>query len=181
MHAIVLINTFEKQTPNTFASIPLAEAIGKDSSNVRKEQTFISQVSIEILPNNNSNIDYQHKQPIVTKSSTEAELVGMSDVCSEVISLRNFVIAQGQPVAPAIVLQDNNSAMALVDRGGPCSKRSRHIDIRHFWVAEKVNDGSVKIVRCPTEVMWANILTKPLGRTQFVAEREGLTNCWNMC
>ena len=55
-----------------------------------------------------------------------------------------------------------NAAMSLVDNGGPCSKRSRHIDIRYFWVKEKVQDGSVNVVRCPTETMWANILTKPV-------------------
>jgi hypothetical protein len=116
------------------------------------------------------------KQPIVTKSSTEAELVAMSDVSSESINLRAFVIAQGEPARPVITYQDNNSAMALIQNGGPCSKRSKHIDIRYFWVAEKVLDGTVTVVRCPTETMWANLLTKSLPRTQFVAEREGVTN-----
>ena len=116
------------------------------------------------------------KQSIVTKSSTEAELVAVSDIGSEVVSLRNFVIGQGLPVMPAIIYQDNNSTMALIDRGGPCSKRSRHIDIRHFWITEQVTSGVVAIERCPTEVMWANILTKPVQGVQFVLECNGLTN-----
>jgi hypothetical protein len=115
-------------------------------------------------------------QGLVTKSSTEAELVAVSDIASEVIALRSFGIAQGLSAAPAIIYQDNNSTMSLIARGGPCSKRSRHIDIRHFWMAERVRDSVVAIVRCPTEIMWANILTKAVQGAQFIAERTGLTN-----
>jgi hypothetical protein len=116
------------------------------------------------------------KQKIVTKSSTEAELVAVSDIASEVISINNFGIAQGLPKLPAILYQDNNSTMSLIANGGPCSKRSRHIDIRHFWMTERVQRGDFIVVRCPTEIMWANILTKPLNGAQFITERHGLTN-----
>mmetsp|Transcript_9589 Transcript_9589/g.9388 ORF Transcript_9589/g.9388 Transcript_9589/m.9388 type:complete len:153 (+) Transcript_9589:452-910(+) len=77
------------------------------------------------------------KQKIVTKSSTEAELVRLSDTASQAIHLRNFIIAQGYEVGPAIIYQDNMSCMALMKRGGPGSERSRHINIRHFWLSEK--------------------------------------------
>ena len=116
------------------------------------------------------------KQSIVTKSSTEAELVAVSDVASEVISLRNYVIAQGQPGPPAVIYQDNSASMSLIDNGAPCSKRSRHIDIRYFWISDKVKDGNITIVRRPTETMWANVLTKPVQGAQFDRERDGLTN-----
>ena len=116
------------------------------------------------------------KQAIVTKSSTESELVAFSDVTSEVVCMRNFAIGQGYPAEPAIVYQDNISTMHLIDKGGPCSKRSRHIEIRHFWMQEKIADGSIVVERCPTEVMWANMLTKPVQGAQFIVEREGLTN-----
>ena len=59
------------------------------------------------------------KQKIVTKSSTEAELVGLSDTASQAIHLRNFVMAQGYEVGPAVIYQDNLSCMALMKRGGP--------------------------------------------------------------
>ena len=119
------------------------------------------------------------KQPIVTKSSTEEELIAVSDVASEVISLRNFAIDQGYPPTPAIIYQDNMSTMSLINNSGPCSKRSRHIDIRHFWMAEKIADGSIEVVHCPTNAMWANSLTKPVGGAQFAFERQGLTNWHN--
>ena len=45
------------------------------------------------------------KQAIVTKSSTESELVAFSDVTSEVVCMRNFAIGQGytQPNQPSYI------------------------------------------------------------------------------
>lgn len=116
------------------------------------------------------------KQKIVTKSSTEAELVGLSDTASPAIHMRNFLRAQGHDVGPVVVYQDNMSAMALVRRGGPGSERSRHINIRHFWLAERVAKGEVMVVHMPTEEMIANLLTKPVQGAQFVRERDAMTN-----
>jgi len=115
------------------------------------------------------------KQKIVTKSSTEAELVGLSDTASQAIHLRNFVLCQGYDTGPAIIYQDNLSCMALMKRGGPGSERSRHINIRHFWLKEKVDGGEVIVEHLSTERMFANSLTKPVQGTQFAVEREGLT------
>jgi hypothetical protein len=66
--------------------------------------------------------------------------------------------------------------MALMKRGGTGSERSRHINIRHFWVAEKVADGDVVIEHLSTIMMYANALTKPVQGAQFERERRGLTN-----
>lgn len=116
------------------------------------------------------------KQKIVTKSSTEAELVGLSDTASQAIHLRNFIIAQGYETGPAVIYQDNMSCMALIKRGGPGSERSRHINIRHFWLSEKVAQEEVIILHLGTDEMFANILTKPVQGAQFDRERQGLTN-----
>jgi hypothetical protein len=65
------------------------------------------------------------KQKIVTKSSTEAEVVvGVSDTAGQAIHLRNLIIAQGYDLGPAVVYQDNMSCMALFTRGEPGSDRS---------------------------------------------------------
>ncbi len=116
------------------------------------------------------------KQKVVTKSSTEAELIALSDTATQAIFIRNFVAAQGYDTGPAVLYQDNQSCIALMKRGGPASERSRHIEIRHFWLHEREETGEVKIVYMPTEEMVANLLSKPLQGAQFVKERAGLTN-----
>ena len=77
------------------------------------------------------------KEEIVTKSSIEAELVGLSDTANQATHLRNLIIAQGYEGGPAVIYQDNLSCMALIKRVGKGSERSRYIHIRYFWLTEK--------------------------------------------
>ena len=116
------------------------------------------------------------KQKIVTKSSTEAELVALSDFASQAIHMRNFLLGQGYKLGPAIVYQDNKSCMALIKRGGPGSERSRHIPIRYFWVHERVELGELKVEHLGTAKMHVNCLSKAVQGKQFAAERAGVTN-----
>ena len=54
-------------------------------------------------------------------------------------------------------------------------QQSRHINIRHFWLKEKVGQKEVIIEHLRTDEMFANILTKPVQGAQFDRERNGLT------
>ena len=116
------------------------------------------------------------KQTNVTKSSTEAELVGLSDSANQGIFMRNFIIAQGHNIGPLVIYQDNMSTIALVQRGRSAAERTRHIAIRFFWISERASSGEVKVVHMPSAQLYANLLTKPLQGPQFEEERKGLTN-----
>jgi hypothetical protein len=67
------------------------------------------------------------KQKIITRSSTESELVGHSDALSQVLWIREFLIHQGIILGPAIVYQDNQSTICLANKGRSTSDRTRHI------------------------------------------------------
>ena len=116
------------------------------------------------------------KQKIVSKSSTEAELVAVSDGLSEVIWARNFLLSQGVQLGPAVVYQDNMSTMALMEKGRSTSSRTKHINIRYFFVKDRVEAGEVVIKYAPTEEMLADILTKPLQGELFRKLRQALLN-----
>ena len=115
------------------------------------------------------------KQSIVTKSSTEAELIALSDSANQGLYIRNFLISQGRKMEPITIYQDNTSCMALVERGRSGADRTRHIAIRNFWIRERVVSGEAVIVHKGTKEMYANVLTKPLLGAQFVYERKCLT------
>lgn len=57
------------------------------------------------------------KQSIVTNSSTEAEVVALSDSANRGLHLRNFLKDQGHTMGPVKVYQDITSCTALVDKG----------------------------------------------------------------
>ena len=118
-----------------------------------------------------------NKQKLVTKSSTEAELVSLSDNISQVILTRDFLMSQGYNMKAAAVYQDNMSTMALAEKGRSTAEKTRHINIRYFFVKDRVEAGEIEIKYCPTEHMLADILTKPLQGQAFRDMRDILLNC----
>jgi hypothetical protein len=107
------------------------------------------------------------KQRLMTKSSTESELVGMSDALPMVVWFSNFLAAQGHVLLPAIIYQDNQSTIALAEKGKSTSDRTRHINIRYFFIKDLIDKGEVKIEYKPTDDMIADLLTKPLQGQKF--------------
>jgi hypothetical protein len=114
------------------------------------------------------------KQQLATKSSTEAELVGVSDAMPQVLWVREFMIAQGYAVGRVLLFQDNQSTIALARKGRSTSARTRHISIRYFFVKDRVDAGEVEIEYLPTGEMRADIMTKPLQGDLFKRMREAL-------
>jgi len=116
------------------------------------------------------------KQKIVTKSSTEAELVGLTDSLSQVIWTRDFLIGQGYKMAPARVFQDNTSAMALAAKGRSTNDRTRHIHVRYFFAKDRTESGEITIEHMPTKDMTADLMTKPVQGELFYMLRKKLLN-----
>ncbi len=68
-----------------------------------------------------------------------------------------------------ILYQDNKSAMLLETNGrASSSKRTRHIEIWYYYVANRVATGDLRVVWCPTDETIADFLTKPLQGKAFV-------------
>lgn len=107
------------------------------------------------------------KQKLNTKSSTEAELVAISDALTTIIWIRDFLIGQGYDVGPAVVYQDNMSTIKMVENGRGTAERSRHINIKFFFVSDRVEKGEIEIKYMPTNEMLADMFTKPLQGDQF--------------
>ena len=117
------------------------------------------------------------KQKINTKSSTEAELVGVHDSMPMVLWTRHFMEAQGYSVTDNVVYQDNQSAI-LLERNGRASsgRRTRHIDIRYFFASDRIARGELRVEYCPTSDMVADFFTKPLQGGLFRKFRAMILN-----
>jgi hypothetical protein len=119
------------------------------------------------------------KQRIVCKSSTESELVALSDSSSQVIWCRDFLESQGYSMGPAVIYQDNMSTMRLAEKGRSTSERTRHISIRYFFIKDRVDAKEIIIKHLGTEDMTSDMLTKPLQGSLFLKMRDKLLN-WRM-
>lgn len=115
------------------------------------------------------------KQKLVTRSSTEAELVGLSDGLPTVLWMKNFLEAQGYQ-ANAIIHQDNKSTITLAEKGKSTTNRTRHVNIRYFFVKDKIDTKEVKVEYLPTEEMIADFFSKPLQGAQFEKFRDMILN-----
>jgi hypothetical protein len=120
---------------------------------------------------------FSRKQRINTKSSTEAELVGVDDGMPLVVWTRNFLEAQGFSVSDNVVFQDNQSAILLEKNGKSSSgRRTRHLNIRYFFVTDRIQNGDLRVEYCPTGDMVADFFTKPLQGSLFRKLRKTILN-----
>ena len=107
-------------------------------------------------------------QPSVALSTCEAELMALSATLQEAIWLRQLSADLHIPdsSAPMTLFEDNQGAIALAhDRR--FSERSKHIDIKHFFIQEQIAIGNFLVEYCQTGNMLADIFTKGLPRILF--------------
>ena len=103
------------------------------------------------------------KQKMNAKSSTEAELIGGDDVMTDLLWTGYFSKDQGYDNYKSIMMRDNKSCMLLEENGLLSStKRTKHINVRYFFIKDRIENGDVSLSFCPTEEMIADYFTKPL-------------------
>jgi hypothetical protein len=118
------------------------------------------------------------KHKIPSKSSSESEIIGLYDKVGDVLWTRQFLEAQGYKIETNIVYQDNMSTLSLAKNGYvSSSKRTKHIKAKYFFVRHYHHSGELDLQYCPTETMWADVLTKPLQGAKFRLMRAFLMNC----
>jgi hypothetical protein len=113
------------------------------------------------------------KQKLNVKSSTEAELVGASDYLPYPIWAKKFLACQGYVLKENVFYQDNQSTIRFEKNGRKsCGPNSRHIDIRYFFIKDRIGLETIDVQHCPTEQMLADFFTKPLQGGLFRKFRE---------
>jgi hypothetical protein len=125
------------------------------------------------------------KQKINTRSSTEAELVGVDDDMNFVEWIQLFVEQQVKSINDSSILkkigcdvviqQDNTSTIQLQNNGqASLRKRTRHINIRYFYITSKIKSGRMRVIYHPTKQMVSDYLTKPLQGLLFRTHRNSI-------
>jgi hypothetical protein len=116
------------------------------------------------------------RQPTVSLSSCEAEYIGQTNATKEAIWLQGFLkqVNPGDPgLSATIIYGDNQGAIALA-KNPQFHARTKHIDIQHHFVREKVAEGRVDIKYIHTSKQVADGLTKALPRDPFQRFRKAV-------
>jgi hypothetical protein len=114
------------------------------------------------------------KQQLVTKNSTEAELVALADDILEGEMVEEFIIDLQVMMDDDfvtnvhLVYQDNQSTIALVKSESKTHKpRSKYFKVHQEYVKERLQTSELEIEYMKTGEMLADILTKPLTGEHF--------------
>ncbi|GJY52192.1 retrovirus-related pol polyprotein from transposon TNT 1-94 [Tanacetum coccineum] len=106
------------------------------------------------------------KQRSIAISTTEAEYIAMSGCCAQILWMRSQLKDYGFDFNKIPLYCDNKSAIALCCNNVQHS-RSKHIDIRHHFIREQVENRVVELYFVETNYQLADILTKALPRERF--------------
>lgn len=114
------------------------------------------------------------KQRTVSTSSTELEYYALTNTIKEAIWIKLFLSLTSLPSPiPFLILCDNQSTCTIANTD-VISSRTKHIDVRHHFICQHLNDGSFFTTWCPTSDMTVDIFTKPLLLTLFIHHCDNL-------
>ena len=103
--------------------------------------------------------------------------MALAQATKEAIWLRRFLEEVGNSLPTmTTIYSDNQSAISLTENS-MFHARTKHIDIRHHFLREKVESGELQIIFCGTEDMTADILTKGLCREKHKRFSEQMGMC----
>ena len=117
------------------------------------------------------------KQKVNGRSSVESEFIGVNDRISRIFWTRQFLEFQGFKVKVNIIYQNNTSKMKLQKNGKAISvKRTRHYDIKYFYVTYLIGRDKLQVIYCPTDDMLGGYITNPLVGSKFIKLRDLIMN-----
>lgn len=104
------------------------------------------------------------RQATVALSTVEAEYVAMSRCAQQVVWMHNWLEEVAiEYSTPGLIKGDNRGAIAL-SKNTKDHGKVKHIDIRHHYIRELLEDGAIVIEHVPSSDNLADLFTKPLPR-----------------
>jgi len=113
-------------------------------------------------------VGYKSKfQPVIAHSSTEAEFVAACDTAKHILFYRSLLAELGIEQHHATVLfKDNNGALLMANAQQP-TRRTRHMEIKHFALLDWVEQDMVILKHINTSNNTADTMTKTLSKNLF--------------
>ncbi|KAK2411429.1 hypothetical protein QL285_046706 [Trifolium repens] len=113
------------------------------------------------------------KQPLVARSSTEAEYRSMANTTAELMWIESLLQELHVEFQPPTLLCDNISAVALA-HNPVLHARTKHMELDLHFVREKVIAKHLHVLHVPATAQLADPLTKPLSPSNYDTIRSKL-------
>ena len=109
------------------------------------------------------------KKTLITSSTMEAEHVACYEATCHVIWLQNFIstLEVVHSISRPLKLFCDNFEVVYFSRNTRSTSRSKHVDVKLFFLKEKVVESLISVEHTPMTSMLANPLTKDLSICVF--------------
>ena len=107
-------------------------------------------------------------------STMESEYYAICKSVQEALYLRMLMEEVGLKVDKPLVIKEDNQACIAFSKDPGEHKRTKHIDYRHFFVRDHVNDGEILLEPIDSENQLADIFTKSFEPRRFIFLRNHL-------
>jgi hypothetical protein len=173
---ILSYTTLKYQTPRELRSISLCDSDYAKDENDRKSISGRLNTIGGTITNWTSK-----KQGTVALSSTEAEYNSLSECAQESIFTQNLIKELLNIFLTAIIYEDNLGAIYLA-KNQQVSSRTKHIDIRHNFLRDLMQDKRIEVRFIRSENNSSDITTKntsaPIHNLHTEMIKEGKLKCW---
>ena len=119
---------------------------------------------------------FSKKQNSIYLSTAEAEYIATGSYCTQLLWMKQMLEDYGIVQEKLTVYCDNTSAINI-SKNPVQHSRTKHIDIRHHFIRELVENKSVVIEHVATNMQLADIFTKALDASRFISLRKALGIC----
>ena len=116
------------------------------------------------------------KQTSVALSSCEAEIMAASEAAKEALFLTRFLNELGHGSSKPVELGMDNQAAIAISYNPELHSRTKHIDRRHFFIRECVENMQLRVPYVRTVDNLADFFTKPLAKNDYFRMRDALMN-----
>ena len=119
---------------------------------------------------------HSKKQSSISLSTAEAEYIAAGSGCTQMLWMKQMLNDYGIEQNGMILYCDNTSAINI-SKNPVQHSRTKHIDIRHHFIRDLVEEKVIALEHIPTELQLADILTKPLDALNFERLRKSIGVC----
>ena len=111
-------------------------------------------------------------QDVVALSTSEAEFIAAAEAGKQILYLRSILHDIGIPQHEATTLYEDNMGALLMANAQKPTKRTKHMDTRHFALQDWVDRDLIILRRINTSDNYSDAMTKPLSRILFYRHME---------
>ena len=109
------------------------------------------------------------KQHTVSRSSAEAEYRSLATTTCELKWLKGVLSCLGVSHSPPMHVYCDSQAALHIAKNPVFHERTKHIEVDCHFVRDEIANGNIQPAYVSTHAQLADIFTKALGRSQFLA------------